>query len=201
MFPITPPRSTPTGIRTRFRKVKVSDLTHRRWGHPDAGSPGRDRPGSNRRLTPDVQDRRSCHRAAGQLATAESNRALPAYQTGPVDRLGRGQRMRHDSNVQGRKARPGSSRVPSPVGLRIHGRIAEVPPPSPGTGARPGSSRRLLLGSFTILGRPSTAESGEFESLPSLGALVSSEARPLAGSLSMRCALRAGGNPLTHPRH
>ena len=29
--------------------------------------------------------------ATGQLATAELNRAIPAYQAGPVNRLGRGQ--------------------------------------------------------------------------------------------------------------
>jgi hypothetical protein len=59
------------------------------------------------------------HLATGQLATAELNRAHPAYQAGPIDQVGRGQRMRQESNLQGAKARPGSSRVPSPVGLRI----------------------------------------------------------------------------------
>jgi hypothetical protein len=38
------------------------------------------------------------------LAAAESNRAIPAYQAGPVDRLGRGQRKRGGSNAQGRSS-------------------------------------------------------------------------------------------------
>jgi hypothetical protein len=38
--------------------------------------------------------------ATGQLATAESNRALPAYQAGPVDRLGRGQRKAERVGVE-----------------------------------------------------------------------------------------------------
>jgi hypothetical protein len=57
--------------------------------------------------------------ATGQLAASESNRAIPVHQTGPVDQLGRGQRMRQESNLQGSYARPGSGRVPSPVGWRI----------------------------------------------------------------------------------
>jgi hypothetical protein len=39
-----------------------------------------------------------------QLATSESNRALPPYQSGPFDRLGRGQRKRGESNAQGRSS-------------------------------------------------------------------------------------------------
>ena len=36
--------------------------------------------------------------ATGQLAASESNRAIPAHQTGPVDQLGRGQRKTEDSD-------------------------------------------------------------------------------------------------------
>jgi len=82
------------------------------------------------------------------LATAESNRAIPAYQTGPVDRLGRGQRKMEVSSPTGRDpvlALKASSRA----GAASSWRIAEVPPPQR-FHARPGSSRGPHLGGFAI---------------------------------------------------
>jgi hypothetical protein len=90
------------------------------------------------------------------LATAESNRAIPAYQTGPVDRLGRGQRMRQESNLQGGQARPGSGRVPSPIGLRIHGGRRRSR--AQRSRAHPGSGRELPPAAS-----PSIAEDGALE--------------------------------------
>jgi hypothetical protein len=51
------------------------------------------------------------------LATAESNRAIPPYQGGPVDQLGRGQRNAEVSSPRGLKAAHGLLRaVPAPAG-------------------------------------------------------------------------------------
>jgi hypothetical protein len=98
-------------------------------------------------------------------------------------------------------------------------RIAEVPPPSP-RGARPGSSRRLLLDSFTIpvrtalesnqlrtraptarfqrgafpVGQPSIEERGEIESHAVRRALVSSEAR-LPGRFTLHACAGRDSNP------
>jgi hypothetical protein len=120
-------------------------------------------------------------------------------------------RMRQESNLQGAKARRVSNPVPSPVGLRIHER-RERESDSQGTfqcssdfesdavanrlaspWRRTESSNlsacapiRLPSGAGTLTGSSSMAESGELESHAARRALVSSEARPLAGSLSLR---------------
>jgi hypothetical protein len=143
------------------------------------------------------------------LAAAESNRAIPAYQAGPVDQLGRGQRKRRELNPQGRSSpgfRPGAVTSllalpraedggPDPlavtrltrirIGDRLHGgfifreRRTEIPTPIPlGTA-------RFPAGAGYPPGSSSKAESGAIEAHGVTRALVSSEARPLAGSLSV----------------
>jgi hypothetical protein len=44
--------------------------------------------------------------AAPRLAASESNRAIPAYQAGPVDRLGRGQQKVRVSNPSAETPHP-----------------------------------------------------------------------------------------------
>jgi hypothetical protein len=119
----------------------------------------------------------------------------------PLHRLGRGgQRMRSESNAQGRAAHPDSGRAPSPVGLRIQERIAEVLPPRPlqvPPGFEPGAAPRRLHDprrrtvdtihnacapirfpdeASTLAGSSSMAESGRLERHAPGRALVSSEA-------------------------
>jgi hypothetical protein len=65
--------------------------------------------------------------------------------------------MRSESNAQGREARPGSGRVPSPIGLRIQERIAEVTLPS---GCPP---TRVRAGGRASAASLSTAEDGALE--------------------------------------
>jgi hypothetical protein len=65
------------------------------------------------------------------LATAESNRAIPAYQAGPVDRLGRGHCAEGGGpDPQRVNALPGSSRR-LPWQLHLPWRMTEDPTPSP----------------------------------------------------------------------
>ena len=61
---------------------------------PPLRSAGRD---SNPQPSPYKSAALTCC-ATGQLATADLNRAIPPYQSGPVTELGRGQRTARDSN-------------------------------------------------------------------------------------------------------
>ena len=140
------------------------------------------------------------------MATAESNRAIPAYQTGPVDRLGRGQRMRQESNLQGGQARPVQA------GFRRRSDCASV---AEGGGhapqrsrAHPGSGRGCSLAAS-----PSAAEDGALEAsacapvrVPDdAGTLTSSSSKAESGELeSHTCgahslAARPGALPVRSP--
>src|SRR5215469_1775109 len=79
------------------------------------------------------------------------------------------------------RAHPGSSRGPHLDGFTIHKRRTEDT--SPSELPRPFAFQTTPT-PWPV--HPPKAESGEIESQPFLAALVSSEARPLAGSLSMR---------------
>ena len=57
----------------------------------------------------------------------ESGHAATAISERPRQQLSRCPgRTRQDADLQGREARPGSSRVPSPAGLRIHNRVTMI---------------------------------------------------------------------------
>ena len=128
---------------------------------------------------------------------------------------GQGERKRNESNAQGREARPGSSRVPSPVGLRFHERRAGDS--NSGTAHRGLHAFRACSSSIRAL---SNAEGERIErpwdSRPNLrlatGCLTTrpafltcptadSNREPLRseGSASTSWARRAGAGPARHP--
>ena len=155
------------------------------------------------------------------MATPESNRATPVHQTGPVNQLGRGQRKAEDSNpsacAPSRIQTGGRALAASPSDAESGGPDPQRLPAHPASnGSAPwrvhfpwrmaqelnllrtrAPTARFQRGALPV-GQPSAAESGAFEAHTRGCALVSSEARSLIGSLSLRTGprIRTGNLPV-----
>lgn len=115
---------------------------------------------------------------APRLAASESNRAIPAYQAGPVERLGRGQRKVEVSSSQVSPCTGFQGPLPRRrrtfQGGERRTRISRGYPPP---GFRPGSAAWPI--------HPRKAEGAVIETDDRSRASASNGARPLAGSPSL----------------
>jgi hypothetical protein len=95
-------------------------------------------------------------RPQAALAASELNRAIPPYQGGPVDRLGRGQQMGEEPTPSARAPHRFQAGACRPAGFPSIARNEEVPTPTACTASRFRGGARHRAGSRSkeMLSRP-----------------------------------------------